>query len=223
MVAAFLGCKFLLSSNVGGPIVPPEPSATPTPAPLPPTGALDPGTYLLDDTRVTARPFTVTVADGWSTDEGFVFKGDAEGTTLNDVYVATWLLTHVYVDACDEAAGRTEVGTAEAIVDALSVQAGSGMTGPVADTLGGVATQRFDVEFDPAICSNDATHLWPDPGPQTGGGLQLWPGQAMTVHVIDFKGGPMVMVAESAADASAADVAELEAVVDSFQFIDSEG
>jgi hypothetical protein len=222
VVVALLGLRFMLP-DVGGPTGTPEPTPIPSSLALPAQGSLSPGTYILSDPGVTARPVTITVPAGWSTDESFVRKGNAVNPTQSAVYLGTWIVSHVDVDACDEAAGVTETTTAQAIVDALSAQAGSGMTGPTADTLGGVATQRFDLHFDPAICNNNMAHLWPDAAPQTGGGQPLWPGQTMTIHVIDFDGDPMIVTATSRSGASRGDLDELEAVLGSVQFGPAEG
>ena len=104
-----------------------------------------------------------------------------------------------------------------------STQAGHGTTGPTADTLGGFAAERIDVRFDAATCDNDFAHLWPDAGPNPDGGLPLNPGQTMTIYVIDINGEPMVVAAASSSEASADDLAELEAVVDSVEFTATDG
>ena len=228
VVAAFLGMRFMLPPNIGGPQEIPVPTSTASPSALPAQGDLEAGTYRIDADEWAPRPLTFTVPEGWRTSDGFVSKG--EGTQpapreFGDVFVVTWKLTHVYIDACQWdgaiAEKMTEVGTPDEVTEALASQLGHETTGPTAVTLGGYPAQQLDFyvpeDFEIATCSASFLRLWPDPGPNTSGGLPIFAGQTVTVYVIDIDGDALVVAAASLADASEADIAELERIVDSIR------
>lgn len=227
LVVAFLGLRFMLPPNIGGPQESPAPTATPRA--LPSQGNLEAGTYRIDADDWTPRPFTVTVPEGWRTSEGFISKGEGTGPApreLGDVFVATWMLTHVYIDACQWdgaiAEKMTEVGTPDEVTEALGSQLGHETSGPTAVTLGGYPAQQLEFyvpeDFEIATCSASFLRLWPDPGPNASGGLPIFAGQTVTVYVIDIDGAAFVVAAASLADASEADVAELDRMVNSIRF-----
>lgn len=229
VVAAFLGIRYLLPANVGGPGETPVPTEIPSPLALPGLGPLEPGTYVVDDPTFGARSFTLTVPAGWHAEEGFVNKGASPNVVLRDVYVASWTITHVFADACLWTLGAdslVEARTPEEIVDALANQGGHETTGPTPVTLGGFPAQRlefdFPDDFDIAACNSGGVRLWPDPGPDFSGGVPvLRAGQHMVIHIVDIDGVAVAIVASSMSDASATDIAELQGVLASIRFAES--
>lgn len=231
VVVALLGIRYLLPANVGGPGESPSPTAIPSPLALPELGPLEPGTYVIDDPVVTPRSFTLTVPGGWSAEEGFVTKGASDNVVLRDVYVAPWVITHVFTDACLWTTAETdsvvEARTPGEIVDALAGQGGGHeITGPTAVTLGGFPAQRFELDvpddFDLPACSSGIIRLWPDAGPDFNGGVPiLRTGQHMVIHIVDIDGAAVAIVASSMSDATSTDIAELEGVLATLRFAES--
>ena len=181
VIVAILGFRFLVpaSPSIGGPTEPPSPTVSPTPAAttpqMPAAGDLDAGTYRVS--RDTPRPYTVTVPAGWNTEEGFINKGDSEAVVDGDVFVGSWIITHVFEDAClrpeSDAEGLVEARTPAAITEALAAQGGHETVGPSAQTLGGYPAQllefRVPADFDIATCGG-IIRLWPGAGPDLSSG-----------------------------------------------------
>jgi hypothetical protein len=234
VVAAVLGVT-LLTNNVGDPSPTPiqTPIQTPAAQQLPTIGDIDAGTYRVGEgPDVSPRSFTVTVPDGWSSEQDFVTKGDDESVAGRDVFVGSWVLSHVFEDACLRPAGNVPEGliearTAEQLVDALASQGGHETTGPTDASVGGYPAQRLEFfvpeDFDVAACDSDFVRLWPGPGPDMSRGQPMVPGQTMSIHIVDVDGEVAVVIAASLASASATDVAEMEAVLASIQFAEQEG
>jgi hypothetical protein len=102
---------------------------------------------------------------------------------------------------------------------------GSGLqvSDPVADTVGGLPATRIDVDYPTARplqnCRlSEVTGVEP-------GALQVWTGyfvlhyrQSASVYVVEVGGRTQVFVTQASRDASAADRAELQSIVDSISF-----
>jgi hypothetical protein len=132
VLVALVGFTIVNGTAVGGPAPTPSPEPTPAPTPaarqLPSVGDLEAGTYRVDDAGITLRSFTLTVPDGWATEEGFVTKGGADDIRDRDLMVTSWIVSHVFADAClrpgTSAEGLIETTTAQELVDALVRQGG---------------------------------------------------------------------------------------------------
>ena len=220
-VAALLGYTYFVAPNVGGPgIGDPSPTPMATPAALR-QGALDPGRYLLDDPRRTAVPFSLTVPAGWtgrSGDSALFKHQDQPG----EVGFFSFVVTHVYDDACQPGAPLTEVGpTVDDLVTALDEQGASDASGPVDLTIGGYPAIRIDMSAEPGL---DAASC------RLPGGLQIWadstendffvlPADGIgSVYITDVEGERVVIAAGGNTDSSAADLAELDAILASITF-----
>jgi len=229
VIVAILGFRFLVpaSPSIGGPTEPPSPTVSPTPAAttpqMPAAGDLDAGTYRVS--RDTPRPYTVTVPAGWNTEEGFINKGDSEAVVDGDVFVGSWIITHVFEDAClrpeSDAEGLVEARTPAAITEALAAQGGHETVGPSAQTLGGYPAQllefRVPADFDIATCGG-IIRLWPGAGPDLSSGQLAVVGQRMDVYVVDLDGEAVVVIAAHLDDAPVADIAEMESILESIDF-----
>ena len=87
-------------------------------------------------------------------------------------------------------------------------------------TIGGHSAKgvelAVDADLDTSTCTNRNLRYWPDPGPDYSGGLCCnAPGNIDFVYAVDLNGQTMAVVARHYADSSAADLAELQAIVQS--------
>jgi hypothetical protein len=228
-IAALLGYSYFVAPNIGGPgLVDPSPIPSPTPTPTqPPTagvGGLDAGTYRIGG--FTRSPFTVTVPGGWHREDNFIGSGDStvaeDAFEENGVFMASWVVSHVYADSCGWDGTLRETTTVDELVTALTEQTGHETSGPTDTELGGRRATQFvfsvPASFDISACDQEFLRLWPDAGPDENYGLPIAVGQTATVYVIDFESGPMLVIAGSMEASSPRDVAELEAVIRSIRF-----
>ena len=231
-----IGINLLPAIGVGpGPAAPATPSPTPTPAPTatpPPlsSGSLDAGTYRWDDPLFTRLPFTLTVPDGWkhqAAEGNFVFTGAStasEAFEKDGVYLAAWIVSHVFAESCQWNGTLVETPTTDAVIAALTAQTGHEATGPAVTTLGGRPATRFEFSlpptFDATACDSGIARLWPDAGPVLQYGLPIGPGQTTTVYVVDVDGKAQLIAAARGDGSSPADVTELDQVVASLDFDD---
>ena len=210
------------------------PSATATAAPSPSPlgrflpcgwkGPLDSGTYsFMCRDVVDAERFTFTVPDGWAIDE------DSQITKNKDepgeVYLTTWIVSHIFSDACQWEGDRklVDVGTTvDELVSALEDQEGRQASSPTDVTVGGFPAKRIELtvpaDLDTATCTNGNLRYWPQAGPDMSGGMCCNPpGNTDVLYVVDVDGRRTVVVARHYPDSSMEDRAELQAIVDSIE------
>jgi hypothetical protein len=171
----------------------------------------------------TNAPLTVTLPAGWghlASDGNFISKGDV--FEANGVTLATWQVSHVYRDACQHEGNLRETTTPEAIVTALTEQAGHQTSAATEVIFGGQPATRIefsvDAAFDAATCDGALIRLWPDAGPNENYGLPIYPGQTTTIYVVDHGDTATLVVGIRNDDSVGGDVAELDAVLASIQF-----
>jgi hypothetical protein len=227
----------------GGDVGGPGPSATPAPTPTPSSsgasnvnfaGAFAPGaTYVIDDpccvgkSRVT---FTVPAA-GWSAvDPVYVGKNIAGGGDAFDLYFSPHLVGNVYTGGCHWRGTALDppIGpTVDDLANALKAQAGPGAPPPTAVTVGGYAGKTVELQIAPALdvttCDSDGDFAifgrWY--GGTSPSGAAPWTygkGQHNTVYIVDVDGTRQVIDTMYLPGASAADIAELDAIVASIRF-----
>jgi hypothetical protein len=220
----------------GSGVAGPQPSASPTPAPtpgpspiaLPSTGALAPGTYSIAAGLATPARLIFTIPAGWSTDGGFVYKDPAPGAaspppfSVGKVLVVSWILSHVYTDACHWGGTLVPVGTPDQFVTLLANQKGRTASAPTDVVLGGAPAKRIELTvpatLDVSKCTNGVVRFWPDPGPDESGGLCCSAvGSTDVVYALSASGTTYAIVARHQADTPAADQAELDAIVASIR------
>ena len=124
--------------------------------------------------------------------------------------------------------GRCAIPTASSPVDqlatALSQQIGRNGSAPVDVTLAGYSGKKVDLsvptDFDKSTCDSLLYKTWLEGGPNGGGdgGYVYGPGQRNTVYILDVNGTPLVIDTMYQPTATAADKAELQAVIDSVSF-----
>jgi hypothetical protein len=227
VIVAVFGYNLLPGTgNIGGPPTP-IPSPTPTPSPSPPpilpnSSDIPAGTYSV--MTFTNAPLTLTLPAGWGhnrRDGNFIAKGDVFES--NGVTLATWQVSHVYRDACQHEGNLREAATPEAIVTALTEQAGHQTSAATDVVFGGLPATRIefsvDAAFDVATCDQGLIRLWPDAGPNESFGLPIYPGQTTTIYVVDHGDTATLVVGIRNDDSVPGDVAELDGVLASVQFL----
>jgi hypothetical protein len=127
-------------------------------------------------------------------------------------------VTHVYSDACHSAGALEPIdGTLQGLVDALDAQVSTDAT--ISDvTIGGRAAKRIDLVASEGLDRADCRHgadgplqVWADVAETSF--YALYPTNSGFVHAMDIDGEIVVFAAATRSDATAADIAELEAIV----------
>jgi len=216
LVVLFAGYTLLpRTTGTGGGIGTPSP--TPTAAPLP-SGTMAPGTYRVSDNKLTLYPYTMTVPAGWTGGDG-ALRGDMSS---NGVRLTTWIITHVYADSCHWTGTLVPVADTAALVAAFTAQAGHTRSTPIVTTIGGLPATKItftlDAAFDVTTCDSGNVRLWPDPGPDEGGGWPISPGQTTTVYVIESDGRLMVVMTVVRKDSPPGDVTALQGILATLRF-----
>lgn len=232
VLAVIVGIRFLPGVNTGGDPTPtPEPTPTVTPLALRP-GQLEPGTYVISDVDAPIRTlvrFTFTVPAGWNARSGDLYISKRPDTAGELAFVP-WVVTHVYADACQSEGTLTEVGpTVDDLVAALVDQANSEATVPVDLEVGGYPAKFISMsvptDLDTATCRFPGVliQIWADAGETDFFAIPADPANPAAdsvgdVYIVDVNGDTVVILAGYTPDSSAADIAELEAIIASIQF-----
>jgi hypothetical protein len=226
VVAALLGIQFLVpGANIGGPDLPDASDSgvlVPSTAPraLPPSGELEPGTYLVSRPDWTPVPFSITVPAGWTTDiNGFIRKHEGE---QQELMLTPWMVTHVYTDACQWDGSLIEVGgTTEEMAAALAEQGARVVAGPVDVTLGGYPAKRIELsvptDIDVASCDHGEMRSWPSSATDETEGWVPRPGQTDVIYLIDVDGARVLIGTTRGPEAFDEDVAQLDAIITSIR------
>jgi len=111
--------------------------------PLPDSGDIDAGTYLVTDFTV---PFEITVPDGWSTLDGDgLGKDDRDHPGEGAVFLTFWRTYYVPTDACAWQDALVELDpSVKAFVDAMTAQTSTASTPPVEVVVGDYSGFEFD-------------------------------------------------------------------------------
>lgn len=230
VVLAVVGVNLLpRSGGVGAPASTPTstgtaaPTPSPTPVPtLPPSGQLAPGTYR---SNWGAGPFiTFTLPAGWSSDPNIVGKPDADPP--NGMAINTWLnVATVYSDPCHWQTTAVSVGpTIDNLVAALVAQKRDSTVMPVDVTIDGFHGKEvdlmvpLDIKFDgssASLCDGAQYKAWTlaDGGDRYNQGA----GQHDLLDILDVNGQTLVIKRSFYPANTAADLAELQAIVDSIR------
>lgn len=204
-----------------------EPSGGASVAP-PPDGQLEPGTYLISDViapALTPVSYTFDVPAGWAarSEDLQISKND---DTSGAVQFTPFLVTHVYTDACDSEGNLTEIGpTVDDLVTALVDQANSDATEPVDIEVDGnpakLITMSVPSDLDTATCRHPdlLIQIWADAGENSYLAIPVDPPDLPNdVYIVDVNGERVVFVTGGGLEASEADVAELEGLIESIRF-----
>jgi hypothetical protein len=233
LVIAVVGYNLLPgNSGVGGPHPTASPTLAPTPSPAPtpgslegkPNGLLSAGSYYINNGNTQNTRLTLTVPAGWArpnATDTFVIKNEG---TPGEVFLGTWVVSHVFADVCHWSADSlVDVGTTtDQLVSALVAQKGRQASTPTDLTVAGFPAKRVELAVAPtldvATCTQGFLRYWPAPGPDLSGGMCCNPaGNTDVIYVVDSAGKRLVIVARYYPGSTAADKAELQAIVDTLQ------
>jgi len=197
--------------GVGGP---PAPTPSPTPAPtLPPSGQLPPGSYRSDF-------ITYTLPAGWSSYQSWGANKN-DGNPPNGMFVAPWAsIATVYKDPCHWQTTGASVGpTVDALVAALVAQKRGSIVTPADVTIDGFHGKQVDLmvplDLKIAACDQATYKSWTD----TSGSdrYNQGPGQHDLLDILDVNGRTLVIDRVFYPANTAADRAEIQAIVDSIK------
>jgi hypothetical protein len=205
--------------GVGGPHSTPVPTATPAPTPsptpaptLPPSGQLAPGTYRADF-------ITYTLPAGWNSFQGWgVNKLGANPP--NGIGITPWQqIATVYKDPCHWQTTTASVGpTVDDLVVALVAQKRGPTVTPVDVTIDGYRGKQIDLmvplDVKLAACNGGEYKSWTD---VSGDRYNQGPGQHDLLDILDVNGRTLVINRSYYPANTAADRAELQAIVDSIK------
>jgi hypothetical protein len=176
-------------------------------------------------TAIASKSFTFTVPEGWRADGGGAIKKNAAGPPFggDDALFAAWNVTHVPRDACEWRSTMVEAGsTADELANLLAEQRGRETAGPTDMMVSGRDAKLVELgelaSDDQTQCDDGFARVWPDTGGGESGGWPAAPGQTDRIYVVDVEGTRVVLIATTYPDTPAADVNELQAIVDSVRF-----
>jgi hypothetical protein len=229
-VMAVVAIRFLPSTNVGlapppTPTVAPTPSPSPTlapsPMPLPTSGAVPAGSYYIGNPLLTnVKRLTFSVPSGWTVAD-LIAKNAG---TQSEVMFTDWEVSHIFQDACKwDQTKIVDVGTTpEQLVTALAAQKSRTASSATSTVIDGFPAQQITLTVAPSLdtstCTNGNLRYWPGPGPDFSSGMCCnLAGNVDTIYAVDVNGKREVIVARHYPGSSAADLAELQSIVDSIQ------
>ena len=207
----------------GGVGAPPTPSPSPIQSAAPPatmqTGSAAPGTYVFPGGGI-GSDVAFTLPAGWAADDSMLITKHAGAP--NEVMFTMWQVTHVYPDACQhEDSTVVSAGTSTAQLANLLAAQKSQTASAITDvTVDGLPAKHLELTvpagLDLATCTNGMFRMWPDPGPNFGGGYCCFPaGSVNDLSIVDVGGQRVVFIARHQPGSSAADKAELQRIIDS--------
>jgi hypothetical protein len=204
----------------------PSPSPSPSPVLLPSGGTLDAGSYYIDaGADVAPARFTFTVPAGWASD-GAVKNSDPQYPAAGwegEVGFETWIVTHVFSDACHHTTLVDAGTTVDELATALLAQQGLVTSGPTDVTIDGYPGQHVELvvpdSLDVSTCTNGKIRFWPGPGPDMSSGMCciFGPGMTLDMDIVDVDGHRWVVAARTGPGASQQDRAALEDVLASIR------
>jgi hypothetical protein len=230
------------ASPVGGaggePSVSPSPAPTSTPTPTAAASAavpefpgvsddVPPGTYLWAAGGATPADITFTIPAGWMSRYGIPHK-DRGGP--GEIAIGNWIIANVYTDPCQWQGSLLSpaVGpTVDDLATALVAQKDRNATAPTDVTLGGYPAKRVELSIPAdlvkATCDEGVIRTWVAPGedaahstPDTEN-LGMHSGQLNVVYIVDVNGDRLVIDTWHMPGTSAADLAELDAILASMR------
>ena len=222
VLVVIVGINFLPGPNTGSsPEATPSPSAQSSPVSLPFTTAsnsLEAGRYRLLGETWAPVDLTLTVPAGWNQDSLGVAKNPDSDTGLS---LQAWVVTQVYTDTCAADGQLLPIGpSVDDLVNALEALGGAEVSPPVESTVGGspatLVGLLFAEDINLADCRVPALQVWKDAEDENyNAGV---PGSSQSIYVMDVQDQTVAIVTTGCTtSASAADLAELEAIIDSIQ------
>ena len=228
VVVALVAVDLIPKTNgiVGGPApTPAVPTPSPTPAPTLPAGSVPTGRY-------RSGNISYTLPAGWNNNtsesgSSTMLKPDADPPNGMAVdYQWAGGIPYVYGDPChSQTTGRYVGSTVDSLVAAFVAQKRSTSVTPVDVTIDGFSGKEIDlmvpldIKFDApssaSQCDGSQYLAW---GDGSGGGRwNQGPGQHDVLDILDVRGTTTVIQRSFYPANSAADLAELQAIVDSIK------
>jgi hypothetical protein len=229
---AFAGISLITPGGIAapGPNATPVPTPSPSPAVFPASGSLAPGLYYMSDSRdVTSGRLVLTVpGPGWEANDIRMLRKMVAGSSATpavDVAVSAWVVGNLKADPCKWHGGGVQPPVGPSVDDlatALAAQAGPSATATAA-TLGGYQGKKVEFSAPPGLdittCDEGAFSRWqPADNPSDWGGFLFGAGQLNAVYILDVAGKRQVIDTAHLPGTSAANLAELDAVVASIRF-----
>lgn len=228
LAVAVLTLAILLLDRFVAPNVGDEaPEATPPPA--------APAAYLHDG-RLDAGPYRVAVADGleltvdvpagWNGFSSWGLIGPSGEWPPNGAMLGFWDVGNLYVDPLDPLAGVLDPPLGrdvDALVRGLAAQPGQLVGEPVDVVVDGYPGRMIELRipattaFDDCMSGFNQYRLWVSAEDVSHYRCLQGPGQIERVWAIDVNGRRLVISAGSFPDTSPADLADIEAMIDSIQ------
>jgi hypothetical protein len=174
----------------------------------------------------TPADITFTVPAGWASRYGIPNK-DRGGP--GEIAVGNWIIGNVYSDPCQWKGALLDppVGpTIDDLATALVAQKRRNASAPTDVTLGGYPAKRVELsiptDLDRATCDEGVIRTWVAPGEDTAlvnetENLGMHPGQLNVVYIVDVNGDRLVIDTWHMPGTSAADLAELDAILASMR------
>ena len=220
VAVALLACVGLAACAVAETPLPASTADPVTVSPLPESGELDPGTYLVTGFTM---PFEITVPDGWESGGWFLFKFPAEDT---GVAVNFQVPDYVPTDACAWKGAIVEVDPSpDAFVDAMAAQTSTVTTPAVEIMLGGFAGLEFDHSVESDVDINDCDEGKICLHSDSANNCARWHSgvtEHETYRVVDLSGERAVIAVLGTGPVDPALTEEARAVFDSIEFAPDE-
>jgi hypothetical protein len=196
-------------------------SATVAPSDAGPLTPVD-GPLMARTYRIPTSPsILVTFPVGWDArGEGESWDIKKNRDASDELQLQVWgPEINVYPDACANDVVPPRIGPSAAdLIAALDAQLSLTVSGPIDVTVGGLPATRIDISvpdgLDVQQCYEGVARVWVDPA--GGGYLAFGPepsGTVMPVYIVETAAGRVVLAWRNNPAASAADNAELDAIV----------
>jgi len=210
----------LRPAGVAGPIGVPSPTAPATPTASPPPTATMSSIALTYGVQYPYR-LHLTVPTTWSArDLEFVISKNG-GDAPTGMAIGTWLVSNLYVDGCNWQAGLLDppVGpTVDDLATAIAAFPDRDTTTPTDVTIDGFSGKELEMtvpDVDFTSCDNAQFRSWV--GPDDGIRFHEGPLERSRILILDIDGTRVLTFGRTFPETSAADRAELDAILDSMR------
>ena len=190
------------------------PSASPIPY-LPTSGVIEPGRYRIPETQHQAASLTIEVPAGWTSLGNDMLTKDYEQGTVFGPLLAAWPISGTFVDPCtDHTLVQPDPGPGiDTLADALANQPGTEAGPPTAVLVDGYRAKLVasTVTADIEPCGPDGFWLWASPD----GDRRYVQGtnEVNRMYIVDVDGERLTFNGRYPAATTAADRAELDAII----------
>ena len=231
VILVAVGAFALLPRDSGPGAASPSPTTAPTTTPtaepsaaipfVPKFGRIDPGTYRMGE----EASIVLTIPEGWSAASGDTYPTATNIRKHRDAAgeLGLWVDASDRIEVYPSVCGSDPVPvgpTVDDLVTAIQAQEGSEISEPVDVAMGGRDVQRFEMSYDQGVdaatCDDGIARIWFS---DASGYLASTAGvpSTETVYMVQTDAGRIVFGFWHMDDASAADIAELDAIVESMR------